>query len=88
MLSRLSKMSIQFSQRCPYNSALSGALVTMFILVKYRSPSWSPLRGPPLHIGGGGLEFLPGHFYFVEREMESFIFHLRIDLFPSCLVAI
>ena len=25
------------------------------------------IRGPPLDIGGGGLEFLPDHFFFIPQ---------------------
>ena len=36
------------------------------------------LRGPPLDIRGGGLEFLPRHFFFSEGRWKALFVHLRI----------
>ena len=52
-------------------------------------PNQAYIKGPPLDIGGGGgLEFLPGHFYFFTREMESFIFSPqdRLEIFLSTFI--
>ena len=32
------------------------------------------LRGPPLDIGGGGLEFLPRHFFFQKGDGKLYLF--------------